>query len=96
MENVNSLIYDIHAYIAILLSFSSIYLLARKKINITTYLIYTGISIIMCLVSIYSSALLADNLNLSASSNLLNLSILNGVSISIGLFFYFKPKSKIK
>lgn len=88
----NTLVFDIYAYIAIILSFCSIALLMRKKYTITTYLIYAGISILICLAAIYSSATIADELNISASSNLLNLATLDGVVIAIGLFLNYKRK----
>lgn len=88
----NTLVFDIYAYIAIILSFCNIVLLMRKKYTITTYLIYAGISILSCLAAIYSSATIADELNISASSNLFNLATLDGVVISIGLFLNYKMK----
>ncbi|MGL4914319.1 MAG: hypothetical protein ACRC3Y_18010 [Romboutsia sp.] len=86
----NTLVFDIYAYIAIILSFFSIFLLIKKKYTIQTYLIYAGISILICLASIYSLAIIADELNISANSNLLNLATLDGIVIAIGLFLRYK------
>lgn len=88
MENI--LVFDIYIYIAIILSLFSIYSLVKKKHTTKIYLVYAGISILICLASIYSSAIIADELNISASSNLLNFTTLNGVIIAIGLFINYK------
>ncbi|WP_250673285.1 hypothetical protein LZ906_017140 (plasmid) [Paraclostridium ghonii] len=91
--NFNLSYYDMFSYIAILLTCISTYFLMGKKINVVTFLIYSGVSLLICFTSIYQSAVLADELNLSGTSNQINLIILNVVIIVASLFIKDRKKN---
>ncbi|HBG5055994.1 TPA: hypothetical protein KQF55_003686 [Clostridioides difficile] len=91
--NFNLSYYDMFSLIAILLTCISTYLMFNKKIDIATFLIYSGIGLLICLTSIYQTAVLADELNLSGTSNQTNLIIINTIIIIVSIFIKDKRKN---
>lgn len=84
--NFNLSYFDMFSFIAILLTCISVYLLLSKKINTVIFLVYSGISLLICTTSIYQTAVLADELNLSATSNQTTIIIINTIIIIASLF----------
>lgn len=77
------IVFIIIAYILSIVNGISLY---YNKISMKLYLIYSAISIIICWFSVYKSSIMADEFNLTGTSSLDTLALINIIIIVLATF----------